>query len=139
MAFLRVQTGVCDPAVLGDKSKWFAHQLEPQPFQAWNACDLDFLRRTLQPSLIGGQNNGGGGGGGVGGLVGSEAHFNSSESESEQESPVSDVERSGSTSSSSYSSLSDLVNELATAEPQHYGKYRSLILTFLNQHFHRQE
>lgn len=106
MAFLRVQTGVCDPTVLGDKSKWFAHQLDPLPFQVWNACDLDFLRRSLQPASIGG----------------GEQHSNSSDSESEPESPSSDLERSGSTSSS-YSSLSDLVNELATAEPQNYGNH----------------
>lgn len=35
MAFLRVNTGVCDPALIGDKSKWYAHTLEPMTFKVW--------------------------------------------------------------------------------------------------------
>jgi len=32
LAFLRVQTGVYDPAIIGDKAKWFAHTLETVKF-----------------------------------------------------------------------------------------------------------
>jgi hypothetical protein len=36
VAFLRVQTGVCDPSLVGDKCKWFEHELEPLVFQVWD-------------------------------------------------------------------------------------------------------
>ncbi|XP_064482372.1 MAP kinase-activating death domain protein-like [Ornithodoros turicata] len=36
VAFHRVHTGVFDPAVIGDKSKWYSHQLEPIYFQVWS-------------------------------------------------------------------------------------------------------
>lgn len=32
MAFLRVQTGVYDPAVIGDKPKWYSRNLTAVPF-----------------------------------------------------------------------------------------------------------
>lgn len=32
LAFLRVQTGVYDPTIIGDKAKWFAHTLQPITF-----------------------------------------------------------------------------------------------------------
>lgn len=35
LAFLRVQTGVFDPTIIGDKAKWFAHTLQPIKF---NIC-----------------------------------------------------------------------------------------------------
>ncbi|XP_066959628.1 MAP kinase-activating death domain protein isoform X7 [Macrobrachium rosenbergii] len=35
MAFLRVNTGVFDPTLIGDKSKWYAHTLEPIGFRVW--------------------------------------------------------------------------------------------------------
>ena len=31
-AFLRVQTGVYDPTIIGDKAKWYAHTLTPIKF-----------------------------------------------------------------------------------------------------------
>lgn len=36
VVFQRVQTGVYDPALIGDKPKWFAHYLEPITFSVWN-------------------------------------------------------------------------------------------------------
>lgn len=36
VVFQRVQTGVYDPALIGDKPKWFAHTLEPVTFSVWN-------------------------------------------------------------------------------------------------------
>ena len=32
MAFLRVQTGVYDPALIGDKPKWYSRDLSTVPF-----------------------------------------------------------------------------------------------------------
>ena len=36
VAFLRVQTGVFDPAIIGDKPKWYAHDYEPLQFSVWD-------------------------------------------------------------------------------------------------------
>lgn len=36
MAFIRVQNGVYDPAVIGDKPKWYSHQLDTINFYAWS-------------------------------------------------------------------------------------------------------
>lgn len=131
MAFLRVQTGVCDPAVLGDKAKWFADQLDAQSFSVWNLCNLDLLRRLLQPQSVAAAND-----------------TSDSDSESEPEyGSLEDPNRyAGGSSSSSYSSLSDLVNEQApAAKSQQMGmfswiqffisqlKVNRLIMKFINQ------
>ncbi|KAG9510561.1 MAP kinase-activating death domain protein [Fragariocoptes setiger] len=42
VAFLRVQTGVFDPSIVGDKSKWYEHQLEPLRFRAWDPEKVDY-------------------------------------------------------------------------------------------------
>jgi len=34
--FLRVQTGVYDPSLVGDKSKWFSHLLAHKLFQVYD-------------------------------------------------------------------------------------------------------
>lgn len=36
VAFQRVQTGVCNPEQIGDKAKWFSHELEPIRFIVWD-------------------------------------------------------------------------------------------------------
>ena len=36
VVFQRIQTGVYDPALIGDKPKWFARSLEPVLFPVWN-------------------------------------------------------------------------------------------------------
>lgn len=36
VAFLRVHTGVFDPTLVGDKPKWYSHQLEPIMFRVWD-------------------------------------------------------------------------------------------------------
>ncbi|CAG2102176.1 unnamed protein product [Medioppia subpectinata] len=36
VAFIRVQTGVFDPTVIGDKHKWFGHQLDAISVKVWN-------------------------------------------------------------------------------------------------------
>ncbi|XP_075211719.1 rab3 GDP-GTP exchange factor [Lycorma delicatula] len=85
-AFLRVHTGVFDPQQIGDKAKWFAHQLEPITFSVWDessslAGALKYLPQQEQPTDESG----------------------------------SDSEGADSTSSS-YSSLSDFVSEMVSSD-----------------------
>ena len=35
MTFLRINTGVCDPKLIGDKHKWYAEELQPVTFKVW--------------------------------------------------------------------------------------------------------
>lgn len=55
VAFLRVHTGMFDPAVIGDKGKWFSHQLEPVTFAVWDdnsslSGALKYLPQQEQPT-----------------------------------------------------------------------------------------
>ncbi|XP_045763482.1 MAP kinase-activating death domain protein isoform X3 [Maniola jurtina] len=87
VAFLRVQTGVFDPRQIGDKPKWFADQLQPIRFAVWDdGSSLNGALRQLQ------------------------RHENQPTDES-----GSDSEAAESTSSS-YSSLSDFVSEMASSD-----------------------
>ncbi|XP_068627547.1 MAP kinase-activating death domain protein [Battus philenor] len=87
VAFLRVQTGVFDPRQIGDKPKWFADQLQPIRFAVWDdGSSLNGALRQLQ------------------------RHENQPTDES-----GSDSEGAESTSSS-YSSLSDFVSEMASSD-----------------------
>lgn len=87
VAFLRVQTGVFDPAQIGDKSRWYATNLEPIYFPVWDsgsslANALKAMREhETQPT---------------------------DESGSDSE--------GGESTSSSYSSLSDFVSEMASSD-----------------------
>jgi hypothetical protein len=48
VAFLRVQTGVFDPAIIGDKHKWFSDRYEPLQFAVWDeASSMDSALRSL--------------------------------------------------------------------------------------------
>uniref|UniRef100_A0A182NAC6 MAP kinase-activating death domain protein n=1 Tax=Anopheles dirus TaxID=7168 RepID=A0A182NAC6_9DIPT len=87
VAFLRVQTGVLDPAQVGDKPKWYAHALNPIRFQVWDeGSSLSVaLKRMLRL-----------------------------ESQPTDESG-SDTDGADSTSSS-YSSLSDFVSEIVSSD-----------------------
>uniref|UniRef100_A0A182MA49 MAP kinase-activating death domain protein n=1 Tax=Anopheles culicifacies TaxID=139723 RepID=A0A182MA49_9DIPT len=87
VAFLRVQTGVLDPAQVGDKPKWYAHALNPIRFQVWDeGSSLSVaLKRMLRL-----------------------------ESQPTDESG-SDSDGADSTSSS-YSSLSDFVSEIVSSD-----------------------
>uniref|UniRef100_V5HUR2 MAP kinase-activating death domain protein n=1 Tax=Ixodes ricinus TaxID=34613 RepID=V5HUR2_IXORI len=83
VAFLRVHTGVFDPAVIGDKGKWYCHQLEPIYFDVWSeSCTL-----TTSMAAMG---------------LTDEASTGESGSESDD----------ASSTSSSYSSLSDFVCDM---------------------------
>uniref|UniRef100_A0A182J2M8 MAP kinase-activating death domain protein n=1 Tax=Anopheles atroparvus TaxID=41427 RepID=A0A182J2M8_ANOAO len=87
VAFLRVQTGVLDPAQVGDKPKWYAHALTPIRFPVWD--DGSTLNVALKRMLR-------------------------LESQPTDESG-SDSEGADSTSSS-YSSLSDFVSEIVSSD-----------------------
>ncbi|KAJ6639366.1 MAP kinase-activating death domain protein [Pseudolycoriella hygida] len=87
VAFLRVQTGVLDPSQIGDKSKWFAHLLTPIRFSVWDdGSSMNGALRSLYK-----------------------------QSDSQPEESASDSDGAESTSSS-YSSLSDFVSELVSAD-----------------------
>ena len=47
VAFLRVQTGVKDPNIVGDKVKWFSKTLQPLNFKVWHGCSRQFLVQLL--------------------------------------------------------------------------------------------
>lgn len=87
VAFLRVQTGVCDPSQIGDKAKWFAPSLEPINFSVWDSgSSLNNAMKAMREM----------------------------ENQATDESG-SDSEAAESTSSS-YSSLSDFVSEMASSD-----------------------
>ncbi|XP_015597809.1 MAP kinase-activating death domain protein isoform X9 [Cephus cinctus] len=87
VAFLRVQTGVFDPAQIGDKGKWFATTLEPIYFPVWDSGSS---------------------------LAGALKAMKQLENQPTDESG-SDSEGAESTSSS-YSSLSDFVSEMVSSD-----------------------
>jgi len=87
VAFLRVQTGVFDPAQIGDKPRWYATNLEPIYFPVWDSGSS--LANALKA-------------------------MKEHESQPTDESG-SDSEGAESTSSS-YSSLSDFVSEMASSD-----------------------
>ncbi|XP_014227945.1 MAP kinase-activating death domain protein isoform X4 [Trichogramma pretiosum] len=93
VAFLRVQTGVCDPAQIGDKAKWFASELEPIQFPIWN-----------------------GGNGLSNALKAMREHESQPTDESGSDSDAAE------STSSSYSSLSDFVSEMASSDMSHSSK-----------------
>lgn len=87
VAFLRVQTGVLDPTQIGDKPKWYAHQLDPIRFAAWDdGSSLNGALRALQHR----------------------EHQPTDESGSDSDAADS--------TSSSYSSLSDFVSEMVSSD-----------------------
>lgn len=87
VAFLRVQTGVFDPRQVGDKPKWFAEQLQPIRFAVWDdGSSLNGALRQLQ------------------------RQENQPTDESGSDSDAAE------STSSSYSSLSDFVSEMASSD-----------------------
>ncbi|XP_067637993.1 MAP kinase-activating death domain protein isoform X3 [Eurosta solidaginis] len=87
VAFLRVQTGVMDPAQVGDKPKWFAHSLTPIRFSVWDdGSSLNGALRSLKQ------------------LECQATDESGSDSEGAE------------SSSSSYSSLSDFVSEMVSSD-----------------------
>ena len=53
LTFQRVHSGQLDPTVIGDKFKWFAHNLEPVSFIVWdNLSSLNTALRCLQETEV---------------------------------------------------------------------------------------
>lgn len=44
VAFIRVQNGVYDPAIIGDKHKWYSHQLDSINFKVWNSSNVSLAQ-----------------------------------------------------------------------------------------------
>ncbi|XP_057656442.1 MAP kinase-activating death domain protein isoform X1 [Diorhabda carinulata] len=87
VAFQRVQTGVLDPSLIGDKPKWYMHTLEPIKFIVWDDnSSLNSALRSMQTV----------------------EHQPTDESGSDSE--------EGESTSSSYSSLSDFVSEMVSSD-----------------------
>ncbi|XP_017780292.1 PREDICTED: MAP kinase-activating death domain protein isoform X2 [Nicrophorus vespilloides] len=87
VAFQRVHTGVLDPSQIGDKQKWYLHTLDPIKFVVWDdGSSLNGALRSLQ----------------------NQEHQPTDESGSDSE--------GGESTSSSYSSLSDFVSEMASSD-----------------------
>lgn len=87
VAYLRVQTGVFDPAQIGDKHKWFAPSLEPIVFSVWNSgSSLTNALKSMEEM----------------------ENHQTDESGSDSEGAES--------TSSSYSSLSDFVSEMVSSD-----------------------
>lgn len=84
-----MHTGVFDPTQIGDKSKWYAHTLDPLHFAAWDEGSSlsGALRASRRPE-----------------------HQPTDESGSDSEGA------GGDSTSSSYSSLSDFVSEMVSSD-----------------------
>lgn len=114
VAFLRVQTGLLDPTQIGDKPKWFAHQLTPIRFAVWDdGSSLNgALRRLHQataadggPRLLEHRQ------------VLSQPTDESGASDSDGGVGAGDEDdNDGASTSSSYSSLSDFVSEMVSSD-----------------------
>ena len=115
MAFLRVQTGVFDPAVVGDKSKWYSQQYEPLSFPVWDeASSLDGALRAL------GKHDQIATGNPLDPIQPNSLDYNETFPPCPVDESGSDSEGAGS-SSSSYSSLSELMSEITSdISPSHY-------------------
>ncbi|XP_071056798.1 MAP kinase-activating death domain protein isoform X2 [Onthophagus taurus] len=95
VAFQRVQTGILDPIQIGDKPKWYMHCLDSMKFVVWDdGSSLNGALRSIQ----------------------------NQESQPTDESG-SDSEE-GESTSSSYSSLSDFVSEMASSDLSPGGSYQ---------------
>ena len=135
VAFLRIQTGVYDPSIVGDKSKWFGHQLDPIRFTAWNEGTVAIANHAFSYSSLGEASStsaspaGNGSHSATGGATGASflsassgtgftAGDDTDEDSSDDEDHSEKEEDDGLilSSSSSYSSLSDYVNEMVRTE-----------------------
>lgn len=92
---MRVHTGVFDPSIVGDKAKWYSHQLDPIVFKCWSDPKTPLFYAFRRDSLTKGR----------------ETTSQLTQGTSDDSSTESD----GSTSSS-YSSLSDFVTELVNSD-----------------------
>lgn len=86
VAFIRVQNGVYDPSIIGDKHKWFSHQLDVINFKVWNTTPDSTLVKTYSEY---------------------QCKDDDSDNESDNDSDLS--------TSSSFSSLNEFVDEMCNA------------------------
>lgn len=47
VAFQRIQTGVYDPCIIGDKPKWYGNQLDPLRYQIWDESKSEFYQKIV--------------------------------------------------------------------------------------------
>ncbi|XP_078583748.1 MAP kinase-activating death domain protein-like isoform X15 [Branchiostoma floridae x Branchiostoma japonicum] len=94
--FQRIQNTVHDPVLIGDKPKWYAHQLAAVQFNVYD--DNSTLASALELALTD--------------QVDDQSEPPTDESGSDTGSEVSEDDAGGSTTSSSYSSLSDFVTDM---------------------------
>jgi hypothetical protein len=99
VAFIRIHTGVFDPSIIGDKPKWYSHQLDPIPFTSWNEGTVSIASNAFSYMTLSSSS------GGIAQQMGEDSDEDSSDASDEEIS-----------SSSSYSSLSDYVNEMVKSE-----------------------
>ena len=100
VAFMRIQTNVFDPSIVGDKPKWFSHQLDSINFTAWNEALASIASSCFDYSSL------------TSGCGGLSRTIDSSSDEDEDKRSLSE----GGGSSSSYSSLDDFVTEMVNSD-----------------------
>ncbi|XP_041471516.1 MAP kinase-activating death domain protein-like isoform X4 [Lytechinus variegatus] len=93
VTFLRIQTGVYDPHLIGDKSKWFREQLQPIEFK------VQFENCTLGAALSSASEGG-----------------SDSSNPTDESGEESEREDGGGSSSSSYSSLDEFVVDMMNSD-----------------------
>ncbi|XP_071955707.1 MAP kinase-activating death domain protein-like isoform X2 [Antedon mediterranea] len=89
VTFLRIQTGVYDPAIIGDKAKWFGHQLVANTFRVYS--ENSSLATAIQGMM-------------------------SADSDSSNPTDESGEDSDGGSTSSSYSSLNDFVTDMKNSD-----------------------
>ncbi|XP_029633967.1 MAP kinase-activating death domain protein isoform X5 [Octopus sinensis] len=89
VVFLRVQTAVYDPSLIGDKPKWYSHQLQPVEFKVYDSNSS------------------------LGAALTSASEIHSDDNPTDESGSDSDGADS---TSSSYSSLSDFVTDMVNSE-----------------------
>lgn len=99
VAFMRIQTNVFDPSIVGDKSKWFSHQLDSINFTAWNEALASIASSCFDYSSL------------TSGCGGFSRTIDSSSDEDEEKRSLSEGG-----SSSSYSSLDEFVTEMVNSD-----------------------
>jgi len=53
LAYQRIHTGLADPTIIGDKFKWYAHNLDPVSFVVWdNLSSLNTALKCLKESEV---------------------------------------------------------------------------------------
>jgi hypothetical protein len=126
VAFLRIQTGVYDPSIVGDKAKWFSHQLDPIRFAVWNEGTIAIANHAFSYLSLGEGNStsaspaGNGSHSTSGGLAAPTSTGASGDDDTDEDSSDdsdnADDDGLVMSTSSSYSSLSDYVNEIVRSE-----------------------